>query len=102
MRIDHRALVSHLKSRVLNNRLYRWVLKLQMYTFTIGYHQGKKNIVADAFSRQYWSSNEAVYRKEDLEEGRVAGEDGCNLVDGGCGAPTTLVEETFSSCNTEA
>ena len=92
VRTDHRALVSLLKSRMLNNRLYRWVLKLQMYTFTIEYYPGKENIVADAFSRQCWSSSETVYLKEDLEEGRVTVEDGCNLVGGSCGAPTPLVK----------
>ena len=93
VRTDHQALVSLLKSRVLNNRLYQWVLKLQMYTFTIEYYPEKENTVADAFIRQCWSSSEAVYQMEDLEEGRVAVEDGCKLVGGGCGAPTPLVQE---------
>ena len=96
IRTDHRALVSLLKSRVLNNRLYRWVLKLQSYDFVVEYHPGKENVVADALSRQFWNSEEEVYLESDVRQGRgVAGaaEVGCKLIDRGCGAPTPLVED---------
>ena len=61
IRTDHRALVALLKSKVLNNRLYGCKLKIQAYDFVIEYHPGRQNVVADAFSRQFWSSSEQVY-----------------------------------------
>ena len=53
---DHKALVSFLKSRVLNKRLHGWVLKLLDFDFEIIYRPGKNNQDADALSRQAWDS----------------------------------------------
>ena len=49
---DHKALVSLLKSRVLNRRLQGWMLQLLDFDFTIMYRPGKENADADALSRQ--------------------------------------------------
>ena len=76
---DHRALVSLMKSRVLNRRLQGWMLQLQDYTFTILYRPGKENTDADAFSRQAWSSVEEP-RHQHIE-------DECSLDRGSCGGP---------------
>ena len=74
IRTDHRALVALLKSKVLNNRLYGWMLKIQAYDFVIEYHPGRQNVVADAYSRQFWSSSEPMYSEMDVKQGKgVAG-----------------------------
>ena len=75
IRTDHRALVALLRSKMLINRLYGWMLKIQAYDFVIEYHPGRQNVVADAFSRQFWSSSEQVYSEMDVKQGKgVAGE----------------------------
>ena len=51
---DHQALVSFLKSRVLNKRFHGWVLQLLNFDFEIVYRPGKDNQDADALSR--WDS----------------------------------------------
>jgi hypothetical protein len=50
---DHQALQWLLKTSRLpeNGRLCRWITKLQSYTFTPQYRQGRKNQNADALSR---------------------------------------------------
>ena len=67
IRTNHRALVALLKSKVLNNRLHGCMLKIQAYDFVIEYHPGRQNVVADAFSRQFWSSSEQVYSEMDIK-----------------------------------
>ncbi len=49
-----------LKSKVLNRRLYNWVLRLQEFSFSVIHQPGVENKVADALSRQAWESNEGV------------------------------------------
>ena len=61
---DHKALVSLLKSKRLNKRLYGWMLKLLEFSFEIVYKPGKDNLDADGLSRQAWCS-------EDCDLGRV-------------------------------
>ena len=56
VRTDHSALVSLLKSRVLNRRLQGWVLKLQTFNFEVVYRPGARNGDADGLSRQAWDS----------------------------------------------
>ena len=55
---DHKALVSFLHSRVLNRRLYGWMLQLLQFDFSIEYRPGIENGDADALSRQAWDSRE--------------------------------------------
>ena len=55
---DHRPLVSLLKSRTLNRRLFGWLLKLMDFSFEIVYLLGPQNLDADALSRQNWSTEE--------------------------------------------
>ena len=55
---DHKALVSFLKSRILNKRLHGWMLQLLDFDFTILYRPGDQNQDADALSRQAWDSGE--------------------------------------------
>ena len=55
---DHKALVSLLKSRILNKRLHGWVLKLLDFDFEILYRPGKDHQDADSLSRQAWDSSE--------------------------------------------
>ena len=48
---DHKALVFLNSVQHTNNRLARWAMKLQPYTFEIRYRPGPKNANADALSR---------------------------------------------------
>ena len=48
---DHKALTFLLKAHLNNDRLKRWVLWLQQFSFKIEYSPGEKNIVPDYFSR---------------------------------------------------
>ena len=56
---DHKALVSLLKSKRLNKRLYGWMLKLLEFSFEIIYKPGKENLDADGLSRQAWCSDDS-------------------------------------------
>ena len=56
---DHKALVSFLRSRVLNKRLHGWMLQLLDFDFSIIYRPGCENQDADALSRQAWDSSDA-------------------------------------------
>ena len=78
---DHKALVSFLKSRILNKRLHGWVLQLLDFDFEIIYRAGNDNQDADALSRQAWDSSDGdPYRPTER-----AAEDDCKLVPGRCG-----------------
>jgi transposase InsO family protein len=50
---DHAALTALIHTRFANNRVYRWSLFLQEYSFTIQYVKGDQNVVADTLSRMY-------------------------------------------------
>ena len=80
---DHQALVSLLKSRILNRRLHGWVLQLLDYDFSISYRPGKDNADADCLSRQAWESQEGdpwrpadslEEQKESRKESRTTGQ----------------------------
>ena len=71
---DHKALVSFLKSSVLNRRLHGWMLQLLQFDFSIVYRPGAEHLDADALSRQAWKSDEgdpwrpaAVLQREEKE-----------------------------------
>ena len=72
---DHKALVSFLKSRVLNRRLQGWMLQLQQFDFSIVYRPGAEHLDADALSRQAWQSSDsdpwkpaAILQREEMEQ----------------------------------
>ena len=72
---DHKALVSFLRSKVLNRRLQGWMLQLQQFDFSITYRPGVEHLDADALSRQEWTSSEgdpwrpaAILQREDEEQ----------------------------------
>uniref|UniRef100_A0A1Y1MYY1 Reverse transcriptase RNase H-like domain-containing protein n=1 Tax=Photinus pyralis TaxID=7054 RepID=A0A1Y1MYY1_PHOPY len=48
---DHRALTHLMSTRFANNRIYRWSLILQEFSFKIEYIRGKDNLIADILSR---------------------------------------------------
>ena len=49
---DHKSLKYILTQRDLNMRQRRWMEFLEDYDFTLHYHPGKANVVADALSRK--------------------------------------------------
>ena len=49
---DHKSLKYIFKQRDLNMRQRRWMKFLEDYDFTLHYHLGKENVVADALSRK--------------------------------------------------
>ena len=49
---DHKSLKDIFKQRDLNMRQRRWMEFLEDYDFTLHYHPGKENLVADALSRK--------------------------------------------------
>ena len=49
--MDHKSLKYTFSQRDLNMRQHRWMEYLEDYDFTLHYHLGKANVVADAISR---------------------------------------------------
>ena len=49
---DHAALTFLMNNRFANNRIYRWSLLIQEFSFSIQYRPGKENITADALTRK--------------------------------------------------
>ena len=49
---DHKSLKYIFTQRDLNMRQRRWMEFLEDYDFTLHYHSGKVNVVADALSRK--------------------------------------------------
>ena len=49
---DHKSLKYILTQRDLNMRQRRWMDYLEDYDFTLHYHPGKANVMADALSRK--------------------------------------------------
>ena len=49
---DHKSLKHIFTQRDLNMRQCRWMEFLKDYDFTLHYHLGKENVVADALSRK--------------------------------------------------
>ena len=49
---DHKSLKYIFMQRDLNMRQHRWMEFLEDYDFTLHYHPGKENVVADALNRK--------------------------------------------------
>ena len=49
---NHKSLKYSFTQRDLNIRQSRWMEYLEDYDFTLHYHLGKENVVADALSRK--------------------------------------------------
>ena len=49
---DHKSLKYIFTHRDLKMRQHRWMKYLEDYDFTLHYHPGKANVVADALSRK--------------------------------------------------
>ena len=49
---DHKSLKYILMQRDLNMRQHRWMEFLEDYNFTLNYHTGKANVVADSLSQK--------------------------------------------------
>ena len=49
---DHKSLKYIFMQRDINMRQRRWMEFLEDYNFTLHYHHGKENVVADALSRK--------------------------------------------------
>ena len=49
---DHKSLKYIFMQRDLNMRQRRWMEFLEDYDFTLHYHSGKANVMADALSRK--------------------------------------------------
>ncbi len=65
---DHKGLVHLFDSPSLNNRLWRWKVKLLDFTFSIVYIEGSKNVVADSLSRQGWEDQTSSKPQEQFSE----------------------------------
>ena len=52
MYLDHKSLKYIFTQRDLNMRQRRWMEFLEDYDFTLHYHPGKENVVADALSQK--------------------------------------------------
>ena len=56
--MDHKALEALQTSRRLTERLARWALTLQQYSYDVQYKSGAKHQNADGLSRQSWGEDE--------------------------------------------
>ena len=52
MFLDHKSLKYIFTQRDLNMRQRKWMAYLEGYDFTLHYHPGKANVVADALNRK--------------------------------------------------
>ena len=61
---DHKSLKYIFTQRDLNMRQRRWIEFLKDYDFTLHYHPGKENVVADALSRKSWGALASIASQE--------------------------------------
>ena len=61
---DHKSLKYIFTQRDLNMRQRQWMEYLEDYDFTLHYHLGKANVVADALSRKSWGVLASVASRE--------------------------------------
>lgn len=57
---DHQSLLYLFTQRDLNHRQRRWMKYLEDFDFTLYYHPGKANMVADALSRRSFAARLAI------------------------------------------
>ena len=57
---DHKSLKYIFTQRDLNMRQHRWMKFLDDYNFTLHYHYGKENVVADALSQKSWGALSSI------------------------------------------
>ena len=80
---DHYSLRKMMEQPQGNNRILRWALKLSNYRFEVIYRPGKRNQVADGFSRIYEDEAEEEDQQQHAAKEKVpAKEEG-----GRCGVP---------------
>ena len=61
---DHKSLKYIFMQRNLNMRQLRWMEFLEDYEFTLHYHLGKENVVADALSWKSWGALASIASRE--------------------------------------
>ena len=61
---DPRSLKYIFRQRDLNMRQRRWMEYLEDYDFTLHYHTGKVNMVADALSQKSWGVLASIASRE--------------------------------------
>ena len=61
---DHKSLKYIFTQWDLNMRPHRWMEFLEDYDFTLHYHPGKANVVADALSRKSWGALASIASRE--------------------------------------
>ena len=61
---DHKSLKYIFTQWDLNMSQRRWMEFLKDYDFTLHYHPGKENVVADALSRKTWGVLASVVSRE--------------------------------------
>ena len=62
--LDHKSLKYIFTQRDLNMRQHRWMEFLEDYDFTLHYHLGKANVVADVLSRKSWVALASIASRE--------------------------------------
>ena len=62
--LDHKSLKYIFTQQDLNIRQCRWMELLEDYDFTLHYHPGKSNVVADALSRKSWGALASIASRE--------------------------------------
>ena len=61
---DYKSLKYIFTQRDINMRQRRWMEFLEDYDFTLNYHPGKANVVADALSRKSWGALAIIAAQE--------------------------------------
>ena len=61
---DLKSLKYIFTQRDLNMRQRRWIEFLEVYDFTLHYHPGKENVVADALSQKSWGALASIASQE--------------------------------------
>ena len=61
---DHKSLKYIFMQRDLDMRQCKWMEFLEDYDFTLHYHPGKANVVADALNRKSWGALASIASRE--------------------------------------
>ena len=61
---NHKSLKYIFTQRDLSMRQHRWMEYLEDYEFTLHYHLGKENVVANALSQKSWGVLASVASRE--------------------------------------